>query len=107
MSNRKHRVILHKDFLENFEKISDDDEIKAQMALIIVGLQNDPFYKPDEASYVFEQISGVEYSCQHINGWEGWSLAWFFEYPEDGRLSPEAVVVQALPAPAVRLRRKR
>ena len=89
---------------DSFEHLGSlDSTIRDQIGVIWAGLEADPYYIPPEAEYSIER-RGDDYTvCQHINGWLGWSLVWFWEYSDVQPSTPEYVVLmlehQAPPQP--------
>jgi len=53
----------------------------AQIAEIVRGLEGDPYYQPPVEEYNTEYNKHYDlYACQHIRGWRGYKLAWYFKY---------------------------
>jgi hypothetical protein len=92
----RHTVGLDDSFVNYFGDL--DPVIQDQIRVVWAGLEADPFFRPPEDMYVTEtQINASDECdyivCQHINGWLGWSLAWFWEYFDVAPSTPECVVL--------------
>jgi hypothetical protein len=66
---------------------SFNDHIRAlkpyedQIAAIIKNLEGDPYYQPPQEDYNTEWNKYHDFAvCQHICGWRGYKLGWYFEY---------------------------
>jgi hypothetical protein len=79
---------------DSFESFGDlDPTIQERMRVVWAGLEGDPYFIPPKDEYSIEH-RGTDYTvCQHISGWQGWSLVWFWEYFDLEPSTPEYVVL--------------
>jgi hypothetical protein len=86
----RHLVELDDSFADYFGDL--DPVIQEQIRLVWDGLEKDPYFTPSSEEYLVQR-RGKEYTvCQHISGWQGWSLVWFWEYFSLEQSTPEYVV---------------
>jgi hypothetical protein len=85
-----HQLILD-DSDDSFERIGSlPQEFQDEMAVVIRGLREDPYYIPGD-DYVTDRDQEKDFwLCQHVKGWFSWKLGWYFEFLES---KIESVVV--------------
>ncbi len=92
----RHVLDLH----DSFEHLHTlDQAIQLRIRDIMVELEKDAYFVPSAEEYSVEKRPKGWYQCgdytvcQHISGWQGWSLVWFFEYFQTEPSTPEKVVL--------------
>jgi hypothetical protein len=88
------RIELHDSFAERLGEL--DRQIQDEITAIWHDLQEDKYYRPEGDDYVVQyegHPNDYAVVCQHVNGWGGWQLNWFFEY-SDGTSVVEGIVLR-------------
>jgi hypothetical protein len=91
---RQHIVELDKSFVENFSSL--DPQIQEEITAVWRDLENDPYFLPQTDDYavrIKKRINDRIVACQHITGWDGWQLNWYFEYFDIEPDTPERVIL--------------
>lgn len=89
------------EFSDSFaENIGALKRYEAQIAEVVKGLQDDAYYQPSEEFYNTKyNLRHDFYSCQHICGWRGYLLVWYFEYMEKTGALIVKTVISICPPP--------
>ena len=79
---------------DSFEAFGDlDSTIQEKIRFVWAGLEEDPYFLPPTEEYSTEPRDTDYIVCQHISGWQGWALVWFWEYFAEEPSTPEYVVL--------------
>lgn len=83
-----------------------NDEIRADVAMVLSCVQNNPLFEPDPNFFLHVHDSRARIcTCQKISGWEGWQLVWYYEVDTRFLLdSVTSVLVMAYRNPPQRIK---
>lgn len=69
---------LDESFARHFDSLPG--EAKSEIAVVLKGLERDPYFVPD-GEYVTCCDRGEHFfACEHARGWGGWVLGWDVQY---------------------------
>lgn len=84
-------------FTENIGALT---RYEAQIAEVIRGLAADAYYRPSEEDYNTQYDMRHDfYVCQHICGWGGYRLEWYFVYLKNTGAMIVKVKIEIQPPP--------
>lgn len=92
---RPHTLVFHGQFLPMLMALeaSIQDQIGSILEALTVNAKFQPTCHPFDLEYAF-QVSGEFFACQHVSGWEGWQLIWYFEPYDYEPMNVEFVVLK-------------
>jgi hypothetical protein len=84
-------------FNDNIRALKPYEE---QVVAIIRCLEGDPYYEPPKEDYNTEWNKHHDFAvCQHIRGWRGYKLGWYFEYLKNTGAMIVKIVLLISPPP--------
>lgn len=89
----QHYIELADSYVRNFCRL--DPCVQAEIHAIHEELARDPYFMPDGDKYLVDEKHKSErvVVCQHVSGWDGWQMVWFFEYSDVMPSTPENIVL--------------
>jgi hypothetical protein len=79
------------------EHIGDLKSFHDEIAYVMNGLSKDVYFDPGE-DYITERASKGDYVvCQHVRGWCGYKLGWYYKYVNGMESTVSHVVIFLLP----------
>ena len=96
LSLMRSKTVLHDSFAEHLSALRP---FHKEIAYVVKGLELDIYFCPGD-EYVTEERDkrGKYFICQHVRGWCGYRLGWYFEYTDNTAIVSK-VVIFLLPPP--------